>query len=429
MAHAELIARLGDAKLQEQCTRIVLGKLDHRDDDEIVDDLETIGIQHELVSEDGKWARQHQDAQLLSYRATKALIRQKFTTKLALAKFSTSDAGLTSAGACTSCPHRSGNQPQLPGLVEVKGDDLCLRPSCYEEKNQAAWKRAAASAKERGLAVVDDAKKEKVFGYDGVSITSDSPYVELDAQLPYDLQKSPGSKATWKKLLGKRADEVPRVLVQDESGAPRELLDKGAAKKILLDEGKIDKPAKPKASSSSNSNYADRKKENSKRELHMAAFTRVLEQIGSVSKAGDDSADYKKNLAWLRWIGRAASRVVCEAGSAATNEYLEQLDCSFHDDYGDKIFVAKTLGEVRALVVKILLAEHADGKISGFQSKHDHDLFDEALKLGGIDWDKAVDAAKAAAKAEEKADAAKDAKKKEPAKQAPAKKAKKGKGK
>lgn len=405
-AIAELAGTIGDAKLQDQFVKECLGSNGKSIDSKVLDDLEDHGIRFELINdEDVSRANDLTDSQPLSFRAAKALLRRKYSTRLALAKFQPSDETLTPAGACGPCPHRSGNQPELPGMTNGKAaEDMCTKTSCFEEKTAAAWKKVAAGAKARGLDVLSskEAKAERVFDHDGMEVAIASPYVELDTKVPANLAK-PGANTTFGKLLGKKAAEIPRVLVQDESGAPREMIDRAAAVKLLRAEGKLDKPEKPKKAKVPNE-HSVRDKD---RELRQAALFRVLDQLAQPNKAGDDTAEYKKNLAWMRWMGRAIARSLGFGGGDASAVFLEHVGCETWDAYEEKIFMAKTLGEVRALVVQILVTENANGKLFGWVGRDHHDLFDDAMKLFGIDWDKAMAAAKEAAKLEEKVEAAK----------------------
>lgn len=394
IAHAELIARIGDVKMQEQCTREVLGQLGDEDrNHKTIRELQRIGIDHERVAVDEENAYDGK-RQPLSYDATRALIRRRYMTKLALATFNPADATLTSAGACTSCQHRSGNQPELPGVASPKGDDLCTKPSCYEEKTKASWKKAAENAKERGLEVVPAKEAKKVFAYDGVSVAGDSPYVNLTDELPYNLQKSPGSKATWGKLLGKQATEVPRVLVQDQSGAPRELLDKSAAVKLLREQGKIEK-SEPKKSSSPN--YEEQQKRDQKRrELAESAVTRTLELMFTLTPKKE------KELALWRWIARRALHDVYDLDLIVEKHKLK----NDHEipDLADKM---KTLDEVRGLLLDCFATEVGMQACRTYANKEDKEDWAQLCKLLGVDHEKSVEAAKAAAKAEAKADDAK----------------------
>ncbi len=409
VAHAELIARIGDVKLQEQCAREVLGHVEQK----VRVELANLGVEHEQIAKEGDHSYDG-DRQPLSYDATRALIRRRYLTKLALAKFNPADATLTSAGACTSCEHRSGNQPELPGVMSAKGDDLCTKPSCFEEKSRATWKRAAELAKESGIQVVPAKEAKKVFSPDGVSVAGDSPYVELTSELPYNLQKSPGSKATWGKLLGKQAGEVPRVLVQDESGAPRELLDKAAAVKLLREQGKIEKAEKKKATSSYDPDeWAKRQEQdNKKRELNLAGVDRALNDI--IANAMKDPG--KKELAQWRWIAR------CALDDKYAFEHMFKRRAMKHEDLLEMIDTCKSVDDVRSLLAEAFACRLGDDAARAHAQKAEVEAFDNVCKLFGADWDKAHEAAKAAAKLEAKSDAAKEAKK------TPAK-AKKGKAK
>ena len=402
-AIAELIARIGDAKLQEQCTKEVLGLVDIGEDARGYH----IGIEPELVRDDDE-SGQGSKPQPLSYRAAQALIRRRYMTKLSLAKFEPADETLTAAGACTGCAHRSGNQPALPGLVAAKGDDVCTKPSCFEAKTKAQWERTAGAAAERGIKVIESADEKKVFTYDGVTVSGNSPYVELDGQLPYDLAKTPGSKATWSKLLGKAAAEVPRVLVQDASGAPRELLDKNAAVKKLRELGKVDKPTKAASSTSTSSASSAASKERAKGELNEAALQRVLAR--AAEKAAGET-DEKKELAWMRWLARAVIRDYAESSGDGGEPMLKRRGIEDYHQLQDLAAKAKSPGEVRAILVELHLSICSNAKVNGWAGwREELEIFDEGCKLFGADWDKALEQAKDAAKAEAKADAAKDKK-------------------
>ena len=244
---AELLARLPVPKLQEQALHDILGGAH---DYTTVDELDAIGIRPEgLHDVNGRVTDNSAVHPLLSFRAAQALIHRRYSTRLDMAKFEVADASLyPEAGACTTCPHRSGfrdeAQPTLFPDLE-RADDVCTNPPCFEKKTAAVWQRARLEAKDRGLEVIDGDDAKEVFGYDGKTSTR-AKYVDPAQDLPYELQRSPGKPATWAKTLGKKLAEVPTVLVQDPSGAPRELLDRAKAMEVLVAAGKIDKPVKPR---------------------------------------------------------------------------------------------------------------------------------------------------------------------------------------
>lgn len=408
--HAEIIARIGDAKLQEQCTRIVLGKLDRKEDDALLDQMND--IRHEEVSEDGKYTTSS-DTSILSFRATQALIRRYFTTRLAVAKFDPIDASLP-GGACSTCPHRSGNQPGLPGMLGANSDDLCTLASCFAGKTKAQFERQAAAAKAAGREVISAKEAaDDIFAVDGVSVMQGSKYVETTTQLPYEVMATndAATKAkTWGKLLGKDLADVPRVLVQDASGAAREMIDVTAAKKLLVEKGKIDDPKAKKAKPSTSSDDAVVKREKDKRELAKLALPRLLEQV---AERAEQLSDAKETALW-RWIARA---VIGEHGD---DEVADRRDLKSGKDLLELADKLRSVRELRALVVETLIGELAD-VVHGMASKHDKVLFDDGLELLGADWDKALALAKAGREAERAVDA-----KKTDDKPATAKKTKKG---
>lgn len=390
---AELIARIPVAKLQDEACRQCLGE---------EDGLAKTGIHHETLDNDGINDTAY-ETQPLSFRAAHALITRRYSLRLELAKFSPADERLVpSAGACGPCPHLSDNQPELPGIsATIRG--LCTNPPCFESKTQAAWKEAADAAEERGLEVVDSKKAEQVFQFDGVTVNAGSPYVDLDTLLPYEFAKQPGSKVTFGKLLGKKASSIPRVLVQDGTGAPRELLDKKAAIELLREEGKIDKPTKPKSNTPAQKEKFE--KQHAKRELAEAALLRVLGQVAE--GAADDLG--KKETAFMRWTARnvLANIQFGDADMVAARRGLEKFD-----DMEGVIDRARTIGELRGIIAELFMCLDGQSLHTGYGSadKGAKERWEEGLKLCGANWDVAMVAAKSAAKAEVKSDKAKDRK-------------------
>lgn len=77
-------------------------------------------------------------------------IQNTLMLDLARAPFDASDATLNpKAGACSACPHRTGNAPIL--FADIKNGDVCTVPSCFFAKRNAALDRKAQSlAKDHG---------------------------------------------------------------------------------------------------------------------------------------------------------------------------------------------------------------------------------------------------------------------------------------
>lgn len=346
----ELATRIGDAALQEQFVRECLGQAD----DDAHEAIEGVGIVPELVSDDGRPFPPRDASQPLSTRAAAELLRRRYSTRLALAKFPTSDPGLTSAGSCVTCPHRSGNQPELPGVPGHQTDDVCRRPSCYADKTRAAWERAAREAESRGMKVVPAEAATRVFSADGVTVSAVAPFVDPDQEVPANLARA-GTHETWGKLLGsKRAAAIPRVLVQDKSGAARELLDRDAAIAELAKLGKIDAPEPPRARpeaapapahTASSTPRVTAKAREQRREL----ATRLDRLVVAEAITGISA---KKELGWWRWVlaricdGQALGEGHPLRDGLAPGQWEEQL-----------VSKATSVHKARAIVTGLLVAD------------------------------------------------------------------------
>ena len=391
-AIAELVATVGDPKLQEQYSKECLGLKD--------DGLEQLGIQTETIAPDEK--RHDYQPQPLSYRAAKELLRRKYSTRLALAKFDTTDENLImSEGACGPCPHRSGAQLELGVKGASAGaDDVCLKTSCFQEKTDAAWKRTCDAAKARGVLVRQDLASH-VFIANGAEVRGDSPYVDFDTPAPYELFASPpgGKIPTYGRLLGKCAGELERTLMRDGTGQPREMLDKAEAIQLLRDMGKLEKPraAKAKASSSA-SNDPDMKKERAEQRkteaIRAAAFDRFAAQV----IAGVAEVPEKKEAALWRLLGRLFAR---DLFFERQNRITDRRNLEDPDDLEKLPEKLKGAGEARGLVVEMALEGIREFLIDG--DEH-HDLPKDVKAdlavfetLFGGDWDKCLEIAKLAA--------------------------------
>lgn len=77
-------------------------------------------------------------------------IQNTLMLDLSKAPFDTADATLNpKAGACSACPHRTGNAPIL--FADIKNGDVCTVPSCFFAKRNATIDiKAQALAKEHG---------------------------------------------------------------------------------------------------------------------------------------------------------------------------------------------------------------------------------------------------------------------------------------
>lgn len=116
-----------------------------------------------------------------SYREIRDLLSERFTLALTGkdCMFDTADALLLpDAGACTTCPKRTGNAPEYTDLLQdSKGHhgyvyrqgspDLCTDPDCYDAKKKAHLRNEAAALEAKGKTVIDGAKARQAVDAQG----------------------------------------------------------------------------------------------------------------------------------------------------------------------------------------------------------------------------------------------------------------------
>ncbi len=84
-------------------------------------------------------------------------------------------------GACTDCPHLTGNDVTLEGVDPL----LCCNPRCFEKKVNIGWRAIRKAAEDEGRAVIDVDGADRFFDAVG-GVRTDGIYVDL-AQSPDSL--------------------------------------------------------------------------------------------------------------------------------------------------------------------------------------------------------------------------------------------------
>lgn len=170
-------------------------------------------------------ADQDDEGEITAVAAARA-IRDQFMLELKQAAFPVGDATLCpSAGACTECPKRTGNQKLL--FADVADDDLCTDPACFREKMRAHGERRIAEAKASGATILGKGEAKQIFRTDGFHVDGFTPS-DLSHKAPFvDPDATARDLDEWRKnrrqmLKGK--DLPPSVWVVDpRTGLPREL--------------------------------------------------------------------------------------------------------------------------------------------------------------------------------------------------------------
>lgn len=155
------------------------------------------------------------------------------------------DGNRVEGGACTDCPHRTGNVPELQGELatgagQSKGGkrgfdpNVCLRPGCHRAKEAANWKRLEAAAAAGGRRVLTKEEAKKVFMEWGgpLALSHASGLVALQGRPDYSATGHHGSDdlPTWEELIeGTAADKEVLVAKHPKSGEVLRLIDRERA--------------------------------------------------------------------------------------------------------------------------------------------------------------------------------------------------------
>jgi ParB/RepB/Spo0J family partition protein len=146
------------------------------------------------------------DGDLPSLREAQSIILNRFMLRLSEAPFSTADAELVpQAGACRTCPKRTGNQPELFG--DVKRADTCTDPTCFATKKAAHQAKRREEALAQGRPVLDGEAAAKIMRRGVYDLKG---YVHLDSECYADEKRR-----TYRKILGKQCP--PGSLILDET--------------------------------------------------------------------------------------------------------------------------------------------------------------------------------------------------------------------
>lgn len=128
--------------------------------------------------------------QPMSYRDAVAHVQSNYTMDLTVAKWSLTDAKLlTTAGACSKCPKKTGNQPEL--FPDIKSADVCTDPDCFKEKRGAYAEQLAVTAQKAGVPIHEGQQASLLLGQ---SHWRDSPHAVEDASLYLFQRNAPATK-------------------------------------------------------------------------------------------------------------------------------------------------------------------------------------------------------------------------------------------
>lgn len=187
-----------------------------------------------------------------SARAVQQHVRRNFMLQLAAAKFDTADADLCpAAGACTSCPHRTGANPDL--FADVNSADVCTNPPCYHAKEEAHALQLRERAQAMGAEVITGREAKTLIptpysgsidGFVRLDVASDSPIQgKTLRKVVGDVLEQSGIKPT---LIENPHDknELIAVVRQEQAAELLKMAGKAEAEAKLREEAQADAEAK-----------------------------------------------------------------------------------------------------------------------------------------------------------------------------------------
>lgn len=324
---ALLIARIPSAELQKKAT--------------------------ERILEPWTWSKEP-----MSYRNALMEIQRNYMLELKEAPFPRGDAELLpSAGPCTTCPKRTGNQPEL---FAGEAKDVCTDPPCFKKKTEAQKDRTLEEAKAKGLKVLTSQEAKKVLSYG--SLNYNAPYVELTGACREDPKNR-----SYQKLLGKQAPAA--VIAVDDRGRTHELLPKKEVLKALKEKGY---EFAKKESASTNRYESERKKREEKIEIAEAACKVGVELLLGKMSAGEIDLKFWRLLAGTIFdltaefqMDDSIERVAKRWGFVPPAERKAGEKIPTPEDFLLKKIKSGNEKELALLCFEILLAEHVVIQYSG----------------------------------------------------------------
>ncbi len=196
--------------------------------------LPAVALQEQLLTEIARIrkADAYEAGQPLDTATVRAIVESRYLTRLDGARWSKKLPMLLADGselpACSTCPSRTGNQPEL--FDDVSSPDVCTDAICFGKKKARHNEQLECELRAKGAQVLEGEEARKVLHYSG-AVAASSGYVDLDAPAPGD-----ASGRSFRAILGKNAPS-PTMAAKDEGGAVHALATREAMLEALAARG------------------------------------------------------------------------------------------------------------------------------------------------------------------------------------------------
>jgi len=289
-----------------------------------------------------------------SYRDFADHVQSKYMLRLDGVPWKLDDADLVpKAGPCTTCPKRTGNQPEL--FSDVRSKDVCTDPGCYRDKQAATWMQVQAEAESEGLEVLGEKEVKKAFPY-GDRPGHNSGFVAITERC----DESPKGES-WQKTLGKAAP--PAVVAWTPGGAVVKLYREKEALDAARGKGYKWAQAHRSDAGSGSSDAADRRRMAEQR-LKGAARREAIGRLVAAAEKREPPASIWREIAgaimgavWAQVSREIAQRRGIEAkgGGFGAQEAIK------------KLLAKMTPGQARGLALEVLVVRG----LLDFGNRHD----------------------------------------------------------
>lgn len=165
----------------------------------------------------------------MSFRMAKKHIQDKYMLQLVSAPFSTGDeALLPEVGSCSSCPKRTGNQPEL--FADVESTDVCTDPDCFALKKAANITKLKESATEK-QEIITGKEAKKMMPW-GIHSLPSNGYIALD-----DVCSEDDEGRSFRDILGQNTPTIHLIENQQDGGKMIEIIKTEEVRPLLENAG------------------------------------------------------------------------------------------------------------------------------------------------------------------------------------------------
>lgn len=267
------------------------------------------------------------DGEHISARNAASLIRSHYMLNLDSAPFDIKAQSLTAAGACTTCPKRTGANPDL--FSDVKGADLCTDPTCHAAKVTAHQAATMAKAHQRGLTVIE--------GREAKAIMPNAWQSHLDGYLRLDDKADSPTDQPLRKLLAKAMahSDVKEVLLANphREGELVAVLPTQQVTELLALAAQLDAKAAPAAKAMADMTEAAKKAERAElagkriKEYESAWRWAVLEEVWAeaISVAESHGLHNEGHIAGMPDFDKLARHTALRMAKALNTDRAKRL--------------------------------------------------------------------------------------------------------